>query len=94
VIALVSRGKDQGTDAGAVTLNIEKCASGTAPDSGVALLATALSLKATTNTPQYGTLTTTKADLILRKGDSLILKDSGTLTAVADLCVTVLLQEI
>ncbi len=77
---------------GSPTVSVEKCATGVAPGSGVDLLATAFSLTATVNVPQFGSLTTTKADLILKKGDRLVLKDSGTLTTVADVCVTVLLR--
>lgn len=82
-----------GSDGGTVTVSVEKCATGIAPNSGVDLLATALSLKATANTPQFGTLTTTKADLLLKRGDRLLLKDVGTLTSVSDVCLTVILRE-
>ena len=94
VIEISEVHRTAGTNGGAVTVSVEKCASGTAPDSGIDLLATALSLKATVNTPQFGTLTLTKRDLILKRGDRLILKDSGTLTDVADVNITVILQEI
>lgn len=94
VISITERHLTAGTDAGAVTLTVEKCPSGTAPDSGSALLATAFDLKGTANTVQYGALTLTKLSLRLTKGDSLVLKDAGTLTAVADVCVTVLLLEL
>lgn len=82
-----------GTNGGAVTISVEKCNSGVAPGSGVDLLASALSLKATINTPQFGSLTLTKSSLLLIKGDRLVLKDTGTLTDVADVAVTVLLRE-
>ena len=82
-----------GTDGGAVTVSVEKCSTGVAPGSGKDLLSTALSLKTTTNTPQFGTLTNTKVDLLIKKGDRLVLKDAGVLTAVADVCVTVTLKE-
>lgn len=92
VLAISEVHRTAGTDAGAVTLNLEKCTSGTAPDSGVTLLATAFDLKASTNTPRYGTLTATKSNLLLARGDRLILKDSGVLTGVADVAVTVILR--
>lgn len=92
VLSISESHRVAGSDAGAVTISVEKCGAGVAPGSGVDLLASALSLKATADTTQYGTLTNTKADLILKKGDRLILKDTGTLTAVEDVCVTVLLR--
>lgn len=81
-----------GTDAGGVTLSVEKCVSGVAPDSGVDLLASAFSLKAIVDTPQFGNLTLTKPNLLLKKGDRLVLKDTGVLTAVSDVAVTVIIR--
>lgn len=82
-----------GTDAGAVTLQIEKLTGTTAPDSGTALLSTAFNLKGTINTVQYGVLVSSIAT-ILQRGDRLCLKDAGTLTAVAGVNVTVWLKPI
>ena len=80
-----------GTDAGAVTLQIERLQGTEAPDAGDTLLASALSLKTTANTVQYATLVGT--DVIrLGRGDRLCLKDAGTLTSVANLIVTVYLR--
>jgi hypothetical protein len=76
-----------GTDAGAVTLNIEKLISGVAPDSGSTLLSTDFSLKATANVVQTGTLVTTSSTRTLAIGDRLCLKDAGTLTLVAGVTV-------
>lgn len=76
-----------GTDGGAVTVTLEKLTGTTAPDSGSVVLGTALSLKATANTVQTGTLTTTLANKTLAKGDRLCLKDSGVLTSVANVTV-------
>ena len=73
-----------GTDAGAVTLQLEKLASGQALDAGVEVLSTALSLKATIDTVQTGGITNTIANRNLTKGDRLALKDAGVLTAVAN----------
>lgn len=78
-----------GSDAGAVTLQLEKLTSTTAPGSGTSLLTSALSLKATANTVQTGSLTTTLANINLAVGDRLALKLAGTPTSVAN--VTVLL---
>ncbi len=79
-----------GTDAGAVTLGIEKLTSGEAPGSGDDVLSTALSLKTTINTVQSGTITATTANSNLSIGDRLCMEDAGTLTAVAN--VTVLIE--
>jgi hypothetical protein len=81
-----------GTDGGAVTLNIEKLTSGVAPDSGSTILTTALSLKATINTVQTGGITVTSSAKTLAAGDRLCMKDTGTLTAVANVTVLVELQ--
>lgn len=78
-----------GTDAGTVTVTLEKLTGTTAPDSGNVVLSTALSLKATINSVQTGVLTTTLAYRTLDAGDRLCLKDSGTLTAVANVTVRV-----
>lgn len=82
-----------GTDAGAVTLQIVKTASGTAKGAGTAILATPFDLKAAADTVQAGTLAALAA-IQLNPGDSLALVPTGTLTAVAGLCVTVELKRI
>lgn len=79
-----------GSDAGAVTVTLEKLTGTTALDSGTEVLATALSLKATANTVQTGTLTSTLGARTLAAGNRLALKDAGVLTAVAN--VTVLIE--
>jgi hypothetical protein len=84
----------KGSDGGNVTLNIERLQGTEALGSGDALLSTAFDLKGTADTPQHGALTNTGESLILNRGDRLALKDGGTLTAVADVAVTVFLQMI
>lgn len=79
-----------GTDAGAVTLDLEKLTGTTAPGSGTTMFSSTLSLKATANTVQTATLTGTNANKTLAAGDRIALKSSGTLTAVAN--VTALLE--
>lgn len=79
-----------GTAGGSVTLQVEKLTSTTAPGSGTNMLGTALSLKATANSVQTASLTTTLANRGLAIGDRVALKTSGTLTSVAN--VTVLLE--
>lgn len=83
-----------GTNGSAVTLNIEKLTGIQAPNAGVIMLSTELSLKATANTVQNGALTLTVANKNLAIGDRLCMKDTGTLTAVADVCVTLVLTVI
>lgn len=79
-----------GTDAAAVTLDIEKLTGTQAPDAGVAVLgATKIDLKGAANTVQAPALSGTAADLTLAAGDRLCLKDAGVLTAVAGVAVTV-----
>src|SRR3990167_2502308 len=81
-----------GTNAGAVTLYIEKIASGVALDAGVSVLATTFNLKSTVNVPVRIKSTGTNANRVLNPGDRLALKDAGTLTAVAGVLVEVLLR--
>lgn len=84
-----------GTDAGAVTLDIEKLTGTQALDAGVAVLgATKINLKGAANTVQAPALTATAADKTLAAGDRLALKDTGTLTAVAGVTVTVELKAV
>ncbi len=78
-----------GSDAGAVTLQIEKLTGTTALDSGSTLLTTAFNLKGTANTvvSYEGTRLTSSRQLV--EGDRLALKDAGTLTDLAGVCVTI-----
>jgi len=81
-----------GTDGSAVTLQIERLQGTEALDSGDTLLSTAFDLKGTINTVQYGVLVSNGQLLQLNKGDRLALKDSGVLTAVADVVITIILK--
>lgn len=78
-----------GSDGSDVLLNLEKLSGTTAPNSGDEMLSEDLSLKATANTLQEGSITTDTADRTLEAGDRLCLKDTGTLTAVANVSVLV-----
>lgn len=83
-----------GSDGSAVTLQVERLQGTEAPGgNGDALLSSALSLKATANTVQAGTLVTTSV-VQLAAGDRLGVDITGTTTAVADAVVTVLLKRI
>ena len=71
------------------TVTVHKVPSGTAPDSGTALLASTISTAGAADTRTAGTLSSTAATLELAEGDGLQLVDSGTLTNLVDLEVTV-----
>lgn len=81
-----------GNDADAVTLNVERLQGTEVSGAGDALLSAAFDLKGTAETVQVGTLTTTTAHLALAAGDRLNLVDTGTLTTLAGVCVTVELE--
>lgn len=78
-----------GTDAGSVTLNVEKLTSGQALGSGVNVLSSDLSLKSTKDIVQIGTLTSILVNKQLKKGDRLALKDTGTLTGLVGVCIII-----
>jgi hypothetical protein len=71
-----------GSDGGAVTLDLKKCASGTAAASGTSVLASTLNLKSTARTPVAATLTATDSTRLFQAGDSISLDFTGTLTAL------------
>ena len=81
-----------GTDAGAVTLDLEKLTGTTAPGSGVTMLGATVDLKGTINTVKTATLASgaNLPNLSLAAGDRAALKLTGTPTAVAN--VTTLLE--
>lgn len=80
-----------GTDAGAVTLQLEKLTGTTAKGSGTNILVTAFNLKSTINTlvRKEGSDLTNKT---LAVGDRLAWKTSGTLTALKDVHITIYLK--
>ena len=78
-----------GTDGSDVTLDLEKLIGTTAPDSGDSVLAAVLSLKATINSVQDGTMTSTLANRSLVAGNRLCMKDAGVLTSVANVTVKI-----
>ena len=97
VIAVSETHRVIGSDAGAVTLDIERIQGTEALGAGDALLVTPFNLKAAINTVvrKTGTdLTATRTNLILSQGDRLALMDSGTMDAVAGLTVTILMEEL
>jgi len=84
--------KTLGTDGSAVTLTIEKLTSTQALDAGSAVLENTFNLKGTINDPNRIRAVASTATRQLNPGDRLALKDAGTLTAVAHVCVTVLIR--
>ena len=79
----------KGSDAGAVTLTIERLQGTEAVTAGDVLLASTVDLKGDANVVNFPALTATKANRVLARGDRLALKDTGTLTALVGLQVTV-----
>ena len=78
-----------GNDGSAVTLQVEKLTGTTALDSGSTLLTTAFNLKGTDNTVVSYEGRGLTSNRILKEGDRLALKDSGTLTNLQGVCVTI-----
>lgn len=87
VDSITARWSANGGANAAVT--VHKVPSGTAQDSGTALLSATIDLTTGANTNSAGTLSTTLATLELASGDALQLVDSGTLTSLTDLVITV-----
>ena len=93
IFEVKERHQTAGSDAGAVTLQIEKLANGVAPGSGVNCLTAGFNLKATANTLQTGAIVATAGQYI-EKGQALTLKSSGTLDSVVGVTVHVLLKAV
>jgi hypothetical protein len=86
----------KGTDGSAVNVQVAKDTGTAAPGTGTNLLTdnsgAGFDLKATDNTVQEGSLSTTLTDRDLAKGDRLSVDFAGTLTAVAGMKITVRLK--
>lgn len=67
-------------------------ASGTALASGTTALSAAADLTATARTPRKATITSTKANRLVKPGDSVAVNTSGTLTGLTGLVVVVTLK--
>lgn len=80
-----------GTDSGVVTVGVAILSSGDASLSGGTILHN-FNLKATANIASFSTLIQGQNPAILKPGTRLALQTSGTLTSVADVLVTVVLQ--
>lgn len=92
VVSIKESHATAGSDGGAVTLEVVKCADGVAVASGTTLQSAGINLKATADTVQTASLTATTADLSIAAGTRLGLKLTGTPTALASLAVTVQLD--
>lgn len=98
LVAAYEAHKTAGSDAGAVTLNLERLLDGVALDSGVSMLESTFNLKGTANTyqsknpAQSPTFTSAVADNAIPRGARVALKDSGTLTAVNHVVLTMVVQ--
>ena len=78
-----------GSDAGAVTLTIEKLTGTQALDAGVSTLNSTINLKGTANTVVTPTLTQTTANRNLDIGNRLAMDDAGALADVANVTVEI-----
>ena len=99
VIYISEAHKTAGSDAGSVTMQLEKLTDGTASGSGIDLLATAFDLKSTADTIVEKEMiddfvkssTSGVLDITFQKGERLGLVTTGTLTAVADVTGTLMI---
>lgn len=89
---ITARFKTAGSDAGAVTLDVTKDASGTAAGGGTSVLSATQSLKATANTTYNLSLSGTAATLTMDVLDALAFKLTGTPTALAGLVISVFFE--
>ena len=79
---------------GGGTVDVYKAGDGTAIGGGTTVLTGTISTAATANTISSGTLATTKSTLELSTGNRLGLVESGTITNITHLVVTVVLAPI
>jgi len=93
VLYATERHETAGTSGSAVTMQLAKVPSGTAPASGTNILKTAIDLKATANVNQLPVPVVGSAS-ILNPGDALSLITTGTLTSLAGVTVSVLLKAV
>lgn len=92
IIGVLEKHETAGSDGGAVTLDVVKVPNGTAISAGTTVLASTFNLKSTANTYVYkqGRDLSTASDIrYLQIGESVALKTSGTLTAVAGVHVCI-----
>ena len=92
VIKAYERHGTKGSNGSPVTLDVEKLSDTTAKGSGVSMLLTTFDLKGNNDTVQSRNATQTLANQQLTTGQVIALKTSGTLTAVNDVVVTLVLK--
>jgi hypothetical protein len=88
VVSATERHATAGSDGSAVTVMLTKVPSGSAVGAGTACLSAGISLKATADTNQAGSLSATASDYTLAAGDGLAWVLTGTPTAVAAFSAT------
>lgn len=94
VVSVKERHETAASDGGVVSLMVKKVPSGTAPSAGTDTLSAGISLKATANTNQAGSLHATPANYTLAAGDSLSLVTTGALTALVGVSCMVELKAV
>ncbi|UBF29844.1 hypothetical protein K9N68_37170 (plasmid) [Kovacikia minuta CCNUW1] len=87
VVSVQARFSAAGGSAAAVTVN--KAATGTATDSGTAVLSAPIDLTGSADTTLNGVLSSVAGATVLNTGDALGAVDSGTLTNLANLILVV-----
>jgi hypothetical protein len=83
-----------GTDAGAVTLAVNKCTGTQAASAGANILTSTLNLKNTANTVASGTLSATAANSVLAAGNRIAFDITGTTTGLVGAVVTIVLRPV
>jgi hypothetical protein len=94
LVSVKERHSTAGSDGSAVTVMVKKVPSGTASSAGTDMLSAGISLKATADTNQTGSLSATAANTRLAAGDGVAIVLTGTPTAVAGVCVETLWKRI
>lgn len=89
VLSIIEKHAVAGTNGSAVTLDVLNVPNGTAQGSGVSILTTPFSLKATADIAQIKSGLALKTNRTFSPGDSIALKVSGTLTTLEGVQVTI-----
>lgn len=91
LLSFEARHETAGNDGGAVTIEPEKCPSGTAKGSGTAMASGTINMKATADTHQSTTIKTDGSE-DLADGDTLTIKATGTFTTTNGVVITAILR--
>jgi activator of 2-hydroxyglutaryl-CoA dehydratase len=92
IISIQEIHETAGTDGGAVTLDVVVVNDGSAISTGTSLLSSTFNLKSTANTLVRKQKRDLSSARKIEPNQTIALKTSGTLTAVAGVCVTVFYQ--